>query len=70
MQQIPTKLQGSLERIAVELCGQLPGNTTLLEKDGFCRLPTDYCQYRRPAAKNDYLCNKKTLTPLAEVYSA
>mgnify|MGYP004194749067 FL=1 len=42
---------------------------TLFEKEGSCQKPTDKCEYCRQVAKDDYLCNKKTYTPIAELNS-
>ncbi len=60
-----------LERVVVELCEHLPGNTTLFKRGGFCTMPTDYCEYCiRIDSRGNYLCKKQTYTPLGELSTA
>ena len=59
-------IENLLDSKGVKLCEQLPWNMTLFEKYGLCQRPTDNCNYCKKIDRINYLCNKKTYTPIAD----
>ena len=66
MPNVPGAVKKSLERAVIELCERLPGNMTLLEKNGLCENPSDYCTYCQQIGNFNYFCKKKTYTPITQ----
>ena len=60
-------MQETLDKLAIELCENLPLDFTLYERGGFCGRPNKYCEYCWENGKDTYLCNKKTYTPSQEL---
>jgi len=63
-------MKKQLEYLAVKLCEQLPFGITILKKDGSCQVVSDKCnecKYSKKKSKDDYLCSKKTYTPLFQL---
>jgi len=54
-----------LEEFLIKTCEKLPFNNTLFEESGFCLKPSVSCKYCKFDSR-DYLCKKKTYTPLIE----
>jgi hypothetical protein len=54
-------MSSKLEKLAIKFCEKLPLNITIYEKDGFCKIPNEYCKYCKEKDKI-YWCNKKTYT--------
>lgn len=56
-------MKNTLENIAVKTCENLPLDITIFEREIFCSIRTDKCEYsRKYDLEDNYLCNKKTYT--------
>lgn len=51
-----------LNVLVIDLCKILPWDITLFEREGFCKNPSDYCNYCKKIEGDDFSCNKKSYT--------
>ncbi len=52
----------NIEKLFIQICGNLPLDFTFYEKDGFCKNSNEFCKYCEKNNKDSFLCNKKTYT--------